>query len=98
MRYSDLFSGNNGEGAPVSSEDQKRFRHVRITRGQVACESCGQRACEVVLLERDRPLCVDCAGTQLDADIETVREWLRSLAKRVANRVEEFTAIAFAWR
>ena len=62
----------------MSSEERKRFRHVQITRGTVACELCGQRICEVVLLERDRPFCVDCAGTQLDADIETVREWLRS--------------------
>ncbi len=31
-----------------------------------------------MLLEADRPLCVPCAGEQLDADIETIRAWLRS--------------------
>ena len=82
----------------MSSEERKRFRHVRITRGQVACESCGQQPFEVVLLERDRPLCVDCAGKQLDADIETVREWLRSLTKRGPDLVEEFTVATLAWR
>ena len=59
-------------------DDRQRFRRLRISGGRVACTRCQQWTFEVVLLEADRPLCVDCAGKQLDADLETVREWLRS--------------------
>ena len=79
-------------------DGRQRFRHLWISGGQITCRVCQQWTVEVVLLEADRPLCVTCAGKQLDADIETVREWLRSLAKRGANLVEEFTAATLAWR
>ena len=64
-------------------DGRQRFRHIRISGGRVACTSCQQETFEVVLLEADRPLCVDCASAQLDAHLETVREWLRSRRRRM---------------
>ena len=66
----------------MGADGRQRFRHIRISGGQVACRACQQWTFEVVLLEADRPLCVDCAGEQLDADIETIRAWLRSPVPR----------------
>ena len=60
----------------VGSDGRQRYRHIRISGGRVACTSCQQWTFEVVLLEADRPLCLDCAGEQFDADLETVRAWL----------------------
>ena len=62
----------------MGSDGRRRFRHVRISGGRIACTSCQQWTFEVVLLEADRPLCVDCAGDQLDVDLKTVRAWLRA--------------------
>ena len=62
----------------MGSDGRQCFRHLRISGGRVACTSCQQWTFEVVLLDADRPLCVDCADEQLDADLETVRTWLRS--------------------
>ena len=64
----------------------KRLGHVRISGGQMACQSCRQWGPEVVLLEPDRPLCLRCAGDALRVDADTLREWLRSGKLRGVNR------------
>ena len=63
---------------------RKRARHVRITGGHITCTSCGWSVIEVVLLDPSRPLCLGCAGEQLGADVEAIREWLRSGKRRGA--------------
>ena len=73
-------------GVTVGLDGRQRFRHLRISGGRVACTSCQQWTFEVVLLEADRPLCVDCASQQLDADLETVRAWLRAQRRPVRGR------------
>ena len=62
----------------MDSAKRERVRHVRITGGHISCTSCGWSVIEVVLLEPDRPLCLDCAAEQLGADPDSIREWPRS--------------------
>ena len=76
---------SGGKRAIVSEAGRGSIAPVRIREWRIACASCGRAVAEVGLLKPDRSLCPGCLAERTGADVETMREWLRSGGVRVVR-------------